>query len=555
MTNHSWVQKRHRRRFQLMSAVAGLNALLLVLNVAVLGFLSTLTVPQTQAESILYCMQICPMGEPCDSSTCGSVPTVTTQVASSVDSDSAIGNGTVVSDGDQTITERGFALGLAANPTIANSTYTSSGTTGSFSAVLNNLSPGTLYHVRAYATNAIGTGYGADVTFTTESGSRAKTVPTGTLTQPPGLVGLLTPGATNLNQRNHVNSIFVPGYSSISVEPGSMTHVPSPNSFITFFGSTTLKEGIVTVTLTSPNHFYGTTQADEDGEWFWVAPGLLDPGLHTFTAVVTSPQNITVQETISLNFIVDGSGEVEEDVDEEVEEEVAPEPVDQPTSPPAEEDISTPTETPEQTDDETSEDVILPAQPSLDLPPGLLPPQADALTPPPDLFHLKVRAVSAEADVITPGSSINIEFDILNMNPEFSDELTIEYKIVNSGAEIIHQNSLKVFYHHQRTTAVENYSLPPELLPDDYFIIAQLSYGGISYVSTSGMAVAQKLTRPVSTPAVLQIGNLTQSLSVLALVLGLLLLLFLLLLWQEYKKARRAAQVDDKDLWKQGLIS
>jgi hypothetical protein len=43
--------------------------------------------------------------------------------------------------------------------------------TGSFSATLTGLSPNTTYYARAYATNAQGTSYGSQVSFTTESGS------------------------------------------------------------------------------------------------------------------------------------------------------------------------------------------------------------------------------------------------------------------------------------------------------------------------------------------------------------------------------------------------
>ena len=39
--------------------------------------------------------------------------------------------------------------------------------TGAFTSSMTGLTPGVLYHVRAYATNAAGTAYGDDVTFTT----------------------------------------------------------------------------------------------------------------------------------------------------------------------------------------------------------------------------------------------------------------------------------------------------------------------------------------------------------------------------------------------------
>ena len=58
---------------------------------------------------------------------------------------------------------------LALNPTTADSKTTDGAVsaTGAFTSDITGLTPGTLYHVRAYATNTAGTAYGDDVTFTT----------------------------------------------------------------------------------------------------------------------------------------------------------------------------------------------------------------------------------------------------------------------------------------------------------------------------------------------------------------------------------------------------
>jgi hypothetical protein len=94
-------------------------------------------------------------------------PVVTTQAVSSVTATTATGNGNVTSDGGSPITERGTVYSLAANPTTADTKDTSVGTTGAFTTSIDTLTKGTLYHVRAYGINAIGTSYGADVEFTT----------------------------------------------------------------------------------------------------------------------------------------------------------------------------------------------------------------------------------------------------------------------------------------------------------------------------------------------------------------------------------------------------
>ena len=55
------------------------------------------------------------------------------------------------------------------SPTISDSKTTDGSGTGSFTSNLTGLSPGTPYHVRAYATNSVGTGYSAQADFTTSA--------------------------------------------------------------------------------------------------------------------------------------------------------------------------------------------------------------------------------------------------------------------------------------------------------------------------------------------------------------------------------------------------
>lgn len=92
-------------------------------------------------------------------------PTVTTQAVTNLTATTATGNGTVVSDGGDTITERGVCWSTSLNPTTSDSKATSAGTTGSYNVSITGLTNGTLYHARAYAINTNGTSYGSDVTF------------------------------------------------------------------------------------------------------------------------------------------------------------------------------------------------------------------------------------------------------------------------------------------------------------------------------------------------------------------------------------------------------
>lgn len=108
------------------------------------------------------------------------LPTLTTTAVSAIATTTATSGGSISADGGSVITARGVCWSTSSGATIALSTKTSDGAgTGSFTSNITGLTASTLYYVRAYATNAVGTAYGNEVTFKTSAGS-ANT--TGTLT-------------------------------------------------------------------------------------------------------------------------------------------------------------------------------------------------------------------------------------------------------------------------------------------------------------------------------------------------------------------------------------
>jgi|GEM_PF-552795 len=95
------------------------------------------------------------------------LPTVTTTAVSSITATSASISGNVTSDGGAVVTARGVCWSTSPNPTISNHSTNDGTGMGAFTSSLTGLTPGTTYYVRAYATNAAGTAYGNEVTFTT----------------------------------------------------------------------------------------------------------------------------------------------------------------------------------------------------------------------------------------------------------------------------------------------------------------------------------------------------------------------------------------------------
>lgn len=105
------------------------------------------------------------------------MPVVTTTVVTGITKISAISGGEVTYNGGGTISARGLAWSTSANPTIAGTVIAGGTGPGVYVSNLTGLTKFTTYHVRAYATNSVGTAYGADVLFTTLSDLRTWNIP------------------------------------------------------------------------------------------------------------------------------------------------------------------------------------------------------------------------------------------------------------------------------------------------------------------------------------------------------------------------------------------
>ena len=113
---------------------------------------------------------------------------------------SSHGMGYVADDGGLKVTVRGVCWATSESPTIDGDCTTDGRGTGGFSSAVTGLDPTTAYHLRAYATNALGTAYGEDLSFTTGDGSG----------EPVG--GVVTSGAREMTVVNtrHLDVLIVP---------------------------------------------------------------------------------------------------------------------------------------------------------------------------------------------------------------------------------------------------------------------------------------------------------------------------------------------------------
>lgn len=93
--------------------------------------------------------------------------TVTTVEATDVEGTTATTGGEVTADGGSAITAYGVCYGTTTGPTIEGSKTTDGSGLEEFVSNLTGLRGLTTYYARAYATNAAGTAYGNEITFTT----------------------------------------------------------------------------------------------------------------------------------------------------------------------------------------------------------------------------------------------------------------------------------------------------------------------------------------------------------------------------------------------------
>lgn len=95
------------------------------------------------------------------------LPVVTTAAVSQNEGVTAISGGVVTSDGYDNILACGLCWDTVSAPTIDGPHTTDNPNNITFVSTMTGLTPATVYHVRAYATNRVGTAYGPGETFTT----------------------------------------------------------------------------------------------------------------------------------------------------------------------------------------------------------------------------------------------------------------------------------------------------------------------------------------------------------------------------------------------------
>lgn len=95
------------------------------------------------------------------------IPALSTTPASNITASTAVSGGSILDDGGANVIANGVCWSINPNPSTLESKTVDGVGAAQFISNINGLSAGSTYHIRAYATNSVGTAYGADITFTT----------------------------------------------------------------------------------------------------------------------------------------------------------------------------------------------------------------------------------------------------------------------------------------------------------------------------------------------------------------------------------------------------
>lgn len=115
--------------------------------------------PGTSGQQLFYCDGIPVWG--------GCPPVLSTNNISGITATTAESGGDVTNTGSSPVNSRGVCWSTSPSPDINSNKTVNGAGLGYFSSSLTGLLPGTQYYLRAYASNASGTGYGNEITFTT----------------------------------------------------------------------------------------------------------------------------------------------------------------------------------------------------------------------------------------------------------------------------------------------------------------------------------------------------------------------------------------------------
>ncbi|MGN0033592.1 MAG: formylglycine-generating enzyme family protein [Candidatus Limimorpha sp.] len=187
-------------------------------------------------------------------------PSVTTKSVSNINGTYAFCGGVVTSDGGSAVTAKGICWSTSENPTIDDAHTADGEGTGSYNSEMTGLTENTTYYVRAYATNAMGTGYGNQASFETLPFNNLVVTVNGVTFEMIGVEGgTFKMGAQNTEQ-------YSPNYDEEANNNEAPVHDVTLSNF--YIGKFEVTQDIwVAVMGSNPSYLYGPNLPVEMVSW------------------------------------------------------------------------------------------------------------------------------------------------------------------------------------------------------------------------------------------------------------------------------------------------
>ena len=150
------------------------------------------------------------------------VPIIETNEVTNITTNTAVCGGKITYEGSSTVSARGICWSTSMIPTISDFKTTDGAGAGSYSSSMSGLEVGTVYYVRAYASNSFGTGYGITMSFTTLGQSPAANIAAATN---------ITTSSAKLNgivNANFLSTIVTFEYGTTTGYGNTITSIQSP---------------------------------------------------------------------------------------------------------------------------------------------------------------------------------------------------------------------------------------------------------------------------------------------------------------------------------------
>jgi uncharacterized protein (TIGR02145 family) len=224
-------------------------------------------------------------------------PTLTTATVTNITGTSATSGGEITDEGSGTIITRGVCWSTAITPTLADSKTIDGSGAGTFTSNMSGLNATTIYYVRAYATNEVGTGYGMAMAFNTGGSAPIASIsaPTDVTTTTATLIGSVN--------GNYLSTVVTFEYGTTTIYGSTVSATQSP---VTGNTLTNVGADISALTPGTIYHFrikavnsLGTTYSDDNT---FTTLGQV-PSVITLPATNIILNNATINGSVNSNYL------------------------------------------------------------------------------------------------------------------------------------------------------------------------------------------------------------------------------------------------------------